>query len=481
MNAVSVTRNTSYLTASYIVQKILSFFYFILVARMISVEEFGRYTFALSFATIFSVFVDIGLTQALIREVAKFRDKGTVYLTSTLLLKGLLSILVYGAIIVAINLLGYSAEVKNLVYVSALIMLLDQFTLSFWGVFRGFQNLKFEAISVIINQALIVITGVTILYLHLPLIFLMVPFLVGSSFNLLFSGVSVRKKLNVKLDWHFDKDVIKFLVKLAVPFALIAIFSRIYGYIDSVMLSKMVGDKAVGLYSAAMKLPFALQFIPAALAAAIFPAFTANFVSDKEQLRRTFDRVMNVLILMVVPISAGTIVLAEPIVRVFFSAKYLAAVPSLEILMVGLIFVFLNFPLGSLFNGCERQVTNTILVGCIMVFNVALNIFLIPRYSFIGASVAFCLCHALLFFVSMIIARQVVKYDAKKMLISFLKTVVSAIVMAVPIYFLAQQLNVVFLIFLGVVIYLGMIVLTGAVAKEDRQYIFNMLKRKQNA
>jgi O-antigen/teichoic acid export membrane protein len=448
---------------------------------MISVEDFGRYTFALSFATIFSVFIDIGLTQALIREVAKLREKGTIYLTSTLLLKGLLSILVYGAIIVAINLMGYSSEVKNLVYVSAVIMVLDQFTLSFWGVFRGFQNLKFEAISVVINQVLIVIAGFTVLFLHLPLISLMVPFVIGSTFNLIFSFVNVKRKLKIKLDWHFDKTVIKFLLKLSVPFAMIAIFSRIYGYIDSVMLSKLVGDKAVGLYSAAMKLPFALQFIPAALAAAIFPAFTANFVSDKEQLRRTFDRVMNVLILLVVPISAGTIVLAEPIVRVFFSAKYLLAVPSLEILMVGLIFVFLNFPLGSLLNGCEKQVTNTVIVGCIMVFNIVLNIFLIPRYSFIGASIAFCLCHALLFFVSMIIARKVVDYDGKKMFISFAKTIISAIVMTVPLYFLVQQLNVVFLIFLGIVIYLGMIVLTGAVAREDREYIFNTLKKRFNA
>ena len=64
MSGKSVTKNTSYLTIAYIAQKVLSFFYFVLVARFIGVESLGKYTFALSFTTLFAVFV-VGLGSGL--------------------------------------------------------------------------------------------------------------------------------------------------------------------------------------------------------------------------------------------------------------------------------------------------------------------------------------------------------------------------------------------------------------------------------
>lgn len=485
MTENSVTKNTTYLTLSYIGQKILSFIYFVVVARMISVEDFGKYTFALSFTTLFAVFIDLGLTQALIREVAKFKEKGTVYLAGTLFLKFLLSIVVYGAVVVVINWLGYPEETKNLVYISGIMMVLDQLTLSFWGIFRGFQNLKLESISVVINQCVIVLTGFFVLLMmkkfNLPLPYLMIPFLAGSTFSLFFSSWCVRKKISGAFQWLVDWKTIKTLFLIALPFALIAIFSRIYGNLDSVILSKLVGDRAVGLYSAAMKLPFALQFIPAALAAAIFPAFTASFVSDKEKLKNTFERVMKVLIVVVLPISAGTIMLAQPIVSLFYSVKYLEAVTSLEVLMAGLIFVFLNFPLGSLLNGCEKQVTNTVLVACTMVLNIILNFILIPRYSFLGASIAFLLSHTSLFVASMFVAKKIIPYNFSELLKYFLKTVLSAAAMVIPLYFLRDFIPVVPLIVIGALIYFGMIFLIRVITPEDRKFLIQMINRRKNA
>jgi len=367
MQSVSVTKNTSYLTLSYIAQKVLSFLYFVLVARAIGVEDLGKYTFALSFTTIFAVFVDWGLTQALITKSAKEKGKIEKYLGSILATKLFFSLIVYALVVLVINLMHYPEITKNLVYVCGVIMLLDQVTLTFWGVFRGQRNLKYEAISVIINQALILISGLFILWLKLPLIYLLIPYLIGSSFSLVFSTVSCKKILKIDFWQNCNLDNLRLIFKIALPFALIAIFSRVYGYLDTVMLSKLVGDKAVGWYSVAMKIPFAFQFIPAALAAAIFPAFSYQFVHDKAQLKLTYERVMRFLAIIVLPIAVGIGVLAKPIIMFFYGSEYLPSVLSLQILMASLFFVFINFPLGSLLNGCERQNTNTKLVGLTMV------------------------------------------------------------------------------------------------------------------
>ena len=480
MQAETVSRNTGYLTFSYIVQKALAFVYFIFVARALGVEDLGKYTFALSFTTMFAVLVDQGLTSAIIRESAKDESRTEKLLSATIGIKLLASILVYGLVIFVVNLMNYPEITRQLVYISGIIMLMDQFTVSFFGIFRGKRNLRLESVSVIINQCLILLTGFIVIYLKLPLIFYFLPFVVGSFFNLIFSAVNVRR-LGVKIRVSFDLKSWKFLLKLSLPFALIAIFSRIYGNIDTVMLSKIAGDSAVGFYGVAMKIPFALQFIPAALAAAIFPAFSYQFSHDKSQLKETFDRVMKFLTITVVPISAGIIILAPSIIHSFYGNVYQPAILPLQILMFGLIFVFLNFPLGSLLNSSNRQTANTILVGVTMLLNIALNIFIIPKFGFLGASAVFVVCHGFLFFASLIVSRKIIPYAKKSLLWDFTKTMFSALAMTLVVYWLLPYLHFLVLIPIGAFIYVVGIFATQAITFEELNYFKASIFKKKSA
>lgn len=468
----SVTRNTTYLTLAYIGQKILSFFYFVAVARFLGVEDLGKYTFAITFTTLFAVFVDMGLNSALVRETAKFKEKIQQYLSAALAARLVLSLLIYAVIVASVNALGYPELTKKLVYLSGVTMVFDQWAGAFWAIFRGRRNLKMESISIVLNQAIIVVSGLVVLFMRLPLTFLMLPFILASAFSFIFSAVSVRRILKIQFKLNFDAAVIKFLFAVAVPFALIAIFSRIYGNIDSVMLSKLAGDKAVGWYSVAMKIPFALQFIPAALAAAIFPAFSHHFVHDKVQLKITFERVLKFLTVAVLPISVGAAILARPIILFFYGAEYLPSVLPLQILMMGLFFVFLNFPLGSLMNGCDRQITNTVLVGVTMLLNVALNVYLIPKYSFAGASAAFFVSHGFLFFAGLIVARAIVSYDKVGLFFDFIKTIASVLAMAAVILFFIGQFHFLALIPLGALIYFSAVFLTKTVNWSEIKLFF---------
>ena len=120
-----LTKNTTYYTTALVIQKILSFFYFVLIARMIGVTDAGKYIFALSFTTIFSVFVDFGLTPVLIREIAKDKGKTHRYLSNIVSLKIILGLVVWAIVILLVNLLGYPPITKTLVYLAGLVMVLD--------------------------------------------------------------------------------------------------------------------------------------------------------------------------------------------------------------------------------------------------------------------------------------------------------------------------------------------------------------------
>jgi len=466
-----IAKNTTYLTFAYILQKVISFFYFIFIARMIGVDDVGKYTFAISFTTLSAVFIDWGLSQILIRESAKYKEKAQDYLAATLAFRILASIVVYGIVFLAINvfvnLAGYDPITKQLVYLSGIVMIMDSFTLGFWGVFRGFQNLKYESIGVVGNQVIVILIGTAALLLGLPLHFLIVAFIGGSLFNLILSATLIRKKLKLKLKFLWDKKLIKFLLKLAFPFALLAIFGRMYGYIDQVLLYFLSGEKELAWYTAAYKMIFALQFIPSAFAAAIFPAMSHYFIRSHQELKDIFDKAMAYLTVLAVPMMFGLASLADNIIFKAYKEEYEPSIIVLKILAIGLIFVFLNFPIGSLLNATDRQVLNTKLVGITMVINLILNLILIPLFSFVGACIAFLCSHGFLFFAGLFVARKIIPYSKKLLLVTFAKTVLSGGIMSLVVVLTKPHINILISIGLGAVVYFVLMILVKGLDKRD--------------
>jgi len=472
-----ITKNTTYLTLAFIGQKLLALFYFVIIARVVGAEDLGKYTFALAFTTLFAVLADIGLSQSLIRESAKKPEKEQSYFSAVLCTKILLGVATYGLVFLAINFMGYPAQTKAMVYIAGIVMLLDSLTLSFWALFRGRQILKYEAIGIFVNQILIIISGLTILYFKFSLVFLMIPFVFGSLWNFLFSATLIRKILKLKFSFRLDKKVFKFLFGIAVPFALIAIFMRVYTYLDSVLLSSLAGDRALGYYSVAYKIPFALQVLPAAVGAAIFPAFSEYYVSMRARLKDIFDKAMAALLIIAVPMGFGLFSVAEKVIDRFYGAEYSPAILVLQILSFGLIFLFLGFPLGALLNACDRQKLNAVLVGLTMCLNVVLNIILIPQFQYVGAAIAFLISHFFLFCMALFFARQIIPYSRVALFFTFLKTLVSASVMVGVIFYL-QNWNVFLLILVGIPIYFVVLFLLRGFSREQISLLRQVFMRR---
>ena len=75
MSNSSIIKNAAFMTIASVGQKIAAFAYFTIIARYIGANNTGRYFIALSFTTVFVVFVDLGLTNVLVREGAKYKNK----------------------------------------------------------------------------------------------------------------------------------------------------------------------------------------------------------------------------------------------------------------------------------------------------------------------------------------------------------------------------------------------------------------------
>ncbi|MBI5222266.1 MAG: oligosaccharide flippase family protein [Candidatus Magasanikbacteria bacterium] len=473
----SIAHNTAWMTVASVGQKIISFVYFTILARNIGVENTGKYFFALSFTTVFVVFVDLGLNNVLIREGAREKSKLQQYLSSVLFAKIFFGVLSYAAVFLAINWMGYPVETKYLVYLSGVTMLFDSLHLSIYGVLRAMGNLKYEALAVAGSQFLTLILGTTFLYLRLPLIYLIAAFTIPSFINVCYASAVLYWKYRIKLKPRWDKEVMKFFGRIAVPFALAAIFARVYSYADSILLSKLAGDAAVGWYSIPYKITYAFQFIPLALVAALYPKFSEYFANNRQKLALAYGQGIKYLLLVVMPVALGIGVLARPIVLSLYTAEYLNSVLPLQILLAGLVFSYISFPIGAFLNACNRQATQTFIIFCVMVLNIALNLFLIPRYGVIGAAIAALAGNFVLTVWGYAIAPRVTAIPHRFLFKSFGQILLAAGVMGAVVYQVNLWSNYLIAILAGAVVYSAMLFVTRAIDIAQLKEAIHMVRQ----
>lgn len=461
MSERNLAKNTAFYSAALALQKVLSFGFFIILARALGVAGQGRFTFALGFTALFAIFLDLGLSQILIRETARDKTTAEKYLASIIGFKLTGALILYLIIVVVVNLMGYPQATKMLVYVSGFVMLIDSLTLSVYGVIRGRQNLAYESIGTIGNQLIVLLLGGALLLLRVDSVLVMAVYLLSSLSNLLWAIFNLQRKFSIKVHAAWQWLTIKNLLILSWPFALAGIFSRIFSSTDIIVLSKLSGDHAVGIYSAAFKVAFALQFIALAFSASLYPAFSSYWAHSKENLSKLFTKSMFWLMFLVGPLVAGVIAVADPAVPVLFGQAYGASVLPLQILMASMLFVFLCFPVGAMLNACDKQARHTTNLGITAVVSVILNLSLIPYLNYNGAAFANLFSYVLLFILGIVVVNKIVSYDKKFLALSALKILIVCAVMFFATWYIKMQFNFVIAIFAGAAVYFTLAYIFG--------------------
>jgi O-antigen/teichoic acid export membrane protein len=463
---------------AFVGQKVLTFVYFTLIARTVGVEGAGRYFLAISFTTMFSICVDLGLANVLVREIAKFPDKAGKLLSNVLGIKLILAALTVTAALVTARILDYHQETTLMITIACAVMVLDSVHLVLYAAMRGFQNLKYEAVGVVSGQLVTITVGSIFLFTGQPLHYLVLALLCGSTWNVVWATWSLKRRFGILPSFRIDRSMAKFLWGVTLPFALAGIFSRVYSYIDSIMISKLISESAVGLYGVAYKIAFAFQFLPMAFAAALYPAMSETYINDRPKLGTLMTVSMNYLMLIVVPITFGVATLAQEFILLLYGPEFLPSVVPLQILMFSLIFAYLYWPGGSLLNATDRQALNTGVMGATMVLNIVLNALLIPRIGLVGAATAALAGNALLWGGALFFARRVTRIDKVAFFKMAFKTLFAGIVMSGALVALRERAHVLLLVPFGAGIYFGALFAVGGVTLKELKAIRDILLKK---
>jgi O-antigen/teichoic acid export membrane protein len=382
-----IARNTSFLTVSQIISFAESFIYIALVARYLGPQGLGDLNFAVALTAIFSVLANFGLTTLTTREVARDKSKASKYAANVIPIQLLFALISVGMIVALVNALGYSQQIIYIVYILSIGMITSTLSTLFLAIFQAFEQLEFQSMVTIITSIVPLCAAMIAILLHLGVIVFALISLLTSALGLGYVYATCVRKFFVprlEADFTFWRGALA----EAWPMAGMAISIMIYFRIDVVMISLIHDTTAVGFYSVAYTLAEASTVVASVLVASLFPILSKMHQDSKQSFRYTCALTMRYLLYLALPIAFFVTLWSMPIILLLYGDKFGPSVAALQILIWAAAIMYITIVLGtaSIANNLQK-LTLKVTVMSIAV-NVCLNVLLIPKFSFLGASFA---------------------------------------------------------------------------------------------
>ena len=475
MNTIqTIAKNTGVLAISQVITSIVGFILLIYIARYLGEVGFGKYSFAVSFTALFTIFANLGINQFIIREIARNKELTNEYLTNVSIIKLLLSFLAFGSIVLTINLMDYPQDTTYAVYLFGGYMILTSFALTFRSIFQAFERMEYHAVVMIIEKLILITLVLFVLFSGYGLIELAYAYVFAGIVDVTLSFSIVLIKI-AKPKPTIDFSLWKTLIIGSIPFGLNALFGVLFFRIDTVMLSVLKGDAAVGIYNAAYVPLLALTgIISQMVITALYPVMSRYFISSKDSLE-TFTRLSSKYMAIIgFPIAIGCFMLADRFIILLYADQYSASIIAFQILALYIPIRLVSSITGTLLTSINRQTLRTVSAGLSALFNIVLNAVMIPYLSYIGASIATVLSEVFLYFVFIyFINKHYKKLELHK---HFIKPLVASLVMGGFVFYF-KSVNLFLLVVLASLVYFVILVLLRTFTQEDKNIFKQVVKR----
>jgi len=380
-------KNTSWMMAEQGLRLISGLFVGIWVARYLGPEQFGIFSYALAFTAIFAGIAKLGLDGIIVRELVNQPLRRDQLMATAFWLKIIGACMVMA--LMALILPFMSSDKITNIYISIIAagLLFQSFEIvEFY--FQSQVMAKFVSICKVVQLFISSLIKIALVIMQADLLWFVLVVLFDTII-LALSYIAAYKYNKLKLPLlNFDMKVAKSLLHDCWPLIFASVVTMIYMRIDQVMIKQMLGDYEVGIYSAAVRLSEVVYFIPVIISASIFPAIlNAKKVSSTLYVKR-FRQLYAFMIWLAISIALATSLLGEFVVSMLYGSAYVEAAQVLIIHTWSAVFVFLGVAFSKYLLAENLTKIDFLRTLAGAVFNVLLNLWLIPLHGVVGAAIA---------------------------------------------------------------------------------------------
>lgn len=465
--SAKILKNASSLLLVQIINPLLGMIFVIALARLTGAAGLGEYTFALSMVAIFEGIAGLGLRNYMIREIGKNQARWHAIFTSNMALGAVSALAAQILMMLSALALGYDQEILKGLFIISFSLLPTVILYVLTSVLYAFDRMSASGLVQVLETVVRVVLGLAVIFFGLGMPWLLVSFVLSRAIAAAMTWWMQLKQVG-RPERVWDREISRGLLKIAPTFAGMAILAAVYWRVNILMLSRLVSAEAVGHFSAGYRLMDLVTFVGGGVLTAIYPSLTRMFHHARENFQLLLDKCVQYTVMGYLPVVVLVHALSEKILTLFYGQEFAAAATGLQIL----IWITLPYTLAKLF-------ANTLVIAgrahldlrvnvYRLVWNLALNYFLIGKMGMLGACLATLISIVASVFLQMYYLRGVAR---PAMRVSQLLKPVAATLAMVGVLNLTSAWHLLPQLLVAVAVYLGALLLMKPFDTEDRRML----------
>jgi O-antigen/teichoic acid export membrane protein len=388
----AMVRSTALMYGSEILSKLFQLGFIIILTRAAGAANFGKISFALAVGWIIYSVSDLGINNILIRDLSVKGARVKELVSQALAFKVRWGLIVSAASVAALFLLGVPTDtmiVASLIFPSLVI---DSFTYALRFGFVAQKHFRDEAIlKIIFGGSKFALILAFLIFTDSPLV-LASTYLASSGLTaavayILFkrhvAAVSLKVTAGIR---SFVSDSIAYIGKEPLGVLVTGSLLTFICNIDVLVLSFLEGDRVTGIYSAPTRLVMNAFVISEVLIISLYPYIVESF--RKSKLDSLGQAMTSLMLIVFMPGIAACMLYPYEILSLLFGLEYAPGSSALALYSVTIVLYFLMVLYGNLYVISKNVRTLVKIYMVSAALTLILNVLLISRYSFLGASVA---------------------------------------------------------------------------------------------
>ena len=383
-------KNYAYKLVGEIGARLLSTVFLLVMARIVGIADFGVYSTAFAFATVFSILIDLGTNPLVTREIARYPDKRPRIIASVNALKFMTSAVMLGCLWIVTVAVGLPAEKAQLVHWLGWVVIGTAFTEYLSAVFTGLEQMGMEAVLKIVGKG-VVITAALVTLLMTRQMFPAIQ--VMAVFSIVSIGVGillVRTRLGA-FGFHLDGPYLRHLLARSMPIFGSWAFLILYGSQGILVLNFFkISDHAIGLFALAAKILDVVKVLPVLLASTFFPSLSRQAHLSRSAFQRRARELIRYAAVGFPLLAMGGYAAAPLLLQALYGPTYQEAVPVLRLLLVGFLPMAFNLILLHVLIALDKEKESFFASALLCLSNLVLSAAWVPSFGMLGA------CYALI-------------------------------------------------------------------------------------
>jgi O-antigen/teichoic acid export membrane protein len=373
----------------------LAFAFVAIATRLVTPEEYGVFTLALSIALFVEGIASLNIYRALDHYLPQFFEDDSFGLASSAFFRvtalGLTGASIAAPVVALFG--GYLATVFDapglvtILPLFALLIPVQTLNRTLLATFNSLKKMQYRvAVKDLLNPTGRILAAVLLVSIGFGVVGLAGGYLLGVTMAVLV-GFSL---LFYKADWltrdEGDRMDVWPLMRYSVPLVFAGVIYALVGQIDYFVIGYFLGTAPVGRYRVAYLLAANLLIVLHAFTP-IFKPMVAENISNSAVLGRRYRLATRWITILTLPTAITLILAPEAFLSVLFTPEYAVASGATVALAIGYLINAGVGPEGMVLEGLGRTRLTLLNTIVLLSVNVALDVLLVPRLGILGAGI----------------------------------------------------------------------------------------------